>query len=214
MRPLRVDRAGWPFIAIFAIPAALFAARGRQRMAVACAGLAGYMAVFFRDPDRRCDTSPPDRESVVAPADGVVVVAGDAEPGVPPPGDWRQVSIFLSPLDVHVNRSPYAGRVSRTDYRPGRFLAAFTDAAAAENERTEVWLAAEAERTVVFRQVVGVMARRVVLRVGEGDHLDAGQRIGLMKFGSRMDVFVPRDCTVVVNQGDRVRGGETVIARW
>ena len=106
------------------------------------------------------------------------------------------------------------GRVVRTEYRPGRFAAAFTGVAATDNERTEVWLAGDGGRTVVFRQVVGVLARRIVLRVGEGAQLRAGQRIGLMKFGSRMDVFVPRDCTVVVERGDRVRGGETVIARW
>ncbi|MGI8693597.1 MAG: phosphatidylserine decarboxylase [Geodermatophilaceae bacterium] len=225
MRRLRLDRAGWPFIASFAVPAALLAARGHRRWAVPFAALAGYLGLFFRDPDRSCDVpmpdvlasdpdAAPDPDAVLAPADGVVVVAGDPEPGVPPAGHWRQVSIFLSPVDVHVNRSPYGGRVTRTTYRPGRFLAAFTDAAAAENERTEIWLDAAAGRTIVFRQVVGFLARRIVLRVSAGDQLHAGQRIGLMKFGSRMDVFVPRDCTVVVNRGDRVRGGESVIARW
>ncbi len=220
---LRLDRSGWPFVASFAVPAALLAARGRWRWAVPVAALAGYMSFFFRDPDRSCDVAvtaeadqgtAPDPDAVLAPADGVVVVAGDPEPGVPPAGDWRQVSIFLSPVDVHVNRSPYGGRVTRTSYRPGRFLAAFRDAAAAENERTEIWLDAAAGRTIVFRQVVGFLARRIVLRVSAGDRLHAGQRIGLMKFGSRMDVFVPRDCTVVVSRGDRVRGGESVIARW
>ena len=214
MTRLRPDRAGWPFIAAFATPAALLTALGQRRWALPFVMLAGYMGLFFRDPDRPCDAGPLDPDTVVAPADGVVVVAGDPEPGVPPPGDWRQVSIFLSPVDVHMNRSPYGGRVTRTEYRPGRFFAAFTNAAAAENERTEIWLAAEAERTVVFRQVVGVLARRIVLRVSPGDQLSTGQRIGLMKFGSRMDVFVPRDCTVVVDRGARVRGGETVIARW
>lgn len=214
MSRLRLDRAGWPFIVSFAGPAALLTAGGARRWALVLAALAGYMALFFRDPDRPCDLAPADPDAVLAPADGMVVVAGDPEPGVPPPGDWRQVSIFLSPLDVHMNRSPYGGRVTRTEYRPGRFLAAFSKAAAAQNERAEIWLSAEAERTIVFRQVVGVLARRIVLRVSAGDQLRTGQRIGLMKFGSRMDVFVPRDCTVVVDRGERVRGGESVIARW
>lgn len=211
---MRLDRAGWPFISACTVPAVLLAMRGSRRWALGFAALGGYLALFFRDPDRPCDAQPPGPDDVVSPADGVVVVAGDPEPGVPPPGDWRQVSIFLSPVDVHMNRSPYGGRVTRTDYRPGRFLAAFSAAAAAENERTELWLTAEGGRTIVFRQVVGVLARRIVLRVSPGDRLTTGQRIGLMKFGSRMDVFVPRDCTVVVDRGDRVRGGETVIARW
>lgn len=214
MSHVRLDRAGRPFVAAFALPAALLAARGHRRWALPFALLGGYMGLFFRDPDRQCDGGPVDPDAVLAPADGLVVVAGDPEPGVPPPGDWRQVSIFLSPLDVHMNRSPYGGRVTRTEYRPGRFLAAFKDAAAAENERTEIWLVAPGGRAVVFRQVVGFLARRIVLRVDAGDLLRTGQRIGLMKFGSRMDVFVPRDCTVGVSKGDRVRGGESVIASW
>jgi len=211
---LRPDRAGWPFIGAFAVPAALLAACGCRRWALTFSALTGYMALFFRDPDRPCDTPCTDADAVIAPADGVVVVAGDPEPGVPPPGDWRQVSIFLSPVDVHMNRSPYGGLVTHTEHRPGRFLAAFSRAAAAENERTEIWLSGAADRTIVFRQVVGVLARRIVLRVSPGETLRAGQRVGLMKFGSRMDVFVPPDCTVVIDRGDRVRGGETVIARW
>lgn len=214
MRQPRLDPAGWPFVAAVAVPAALLAARGRGRLAVACSILAGYLALFFRDPDRSCDRTAPDPDAVLAPADGVVVVAGEPELAVSPPGDWRQVGIFLSPVDVHVNRSPYGGQVTHTEYRPGRFLAAFSHAAAAENERTEIWLAADGGRTVVFRQVVGVLARRIVLRISPGDRLRTGQRIGLMRFGSRMDVFVSPDCTVVVDRGDRVRGGETVIARW
>ncbi len=171
------------------------------------------MTLFFRDPDRNCDLVPAPKDDVVAPADGLVVVAGDPEPDVAPPGDWQQVSIFLSPADVHMNRSPYRGSVTRCDYRPGTFLAAYRERSSLDNERSEIWLR-DGEREVVFRQIVGVMARRIVTRTQVGAHLDTGQRIGLMKFGSRMDVFVPRDCTVIAARGDRVRGGETVIARW
>jgi len=209
-----MDPAGRPFVAAFGVPTVMLVLGRRWRWAVPVGALAALMAAFFRDPDRPCDRTPPGADEVLAPADGVIVVAGTPEPRVAPTGDWQQISIFLSPLDVHMNRTPYGGRVARTEYRPGRFAAAFTGAAAMDNERTEVWLAGEGGRTVVFRQVVGVLARRIVLRVGEGAQLRAGQRIGLMKFGSRMDVFVPRDCTVLVERGDRVRGGETVIARW
>lgn len=209
-----MDPAGWPFVTAVAVPALLLLALRQRRLAFAAAALTGGMAAFFRDPDRSCDVTPPGTDEVRAPADGVVVVAGTPEPGVPPPGEWQQISIFLSPLDVHVNRSPYHGRVRRTDYRPGRFAAAFTGAAASDNERTEIWLEDEQGRTVIFRQVVGVLARRIVLRVGPDTQLATGQRVGLMKFGSRMDVFVPPDCTVLVTRGERVRGGESVIGRW
>lgn len=209
-----MDPQGAPFVALFVVPALALAAVGRRAWAVPFALLGGFMVAFFRDPDRSCDRTAPDPDAVLAPADGIVVVAGTPEPGVPPAGEWQQISIFLSPLDVHMNRAPYGGRVTSTQYRPGRFRAAFTGAAATDNERTEVWVTDAAGRTVVFRQVVGVLARRIVLRLTGGATVRTGQRIGLMKFGSRMDVFVPPDCTVEVSRGDRVRGGESVIARW
>jgi phosphatidylserine decarboxylase len=217
---MRIDRAGWPFLAVPMAPAAAFAALGRvtgrrglQRASWPWLGLSAYMALFFRDPDRHCDSEPPSAEDVLAPADGVVMVAGRPQPGVAPEGDWQQVSIFLSVVDVHVNRSPYRGQVTSTNYRRGSFLAAYRKESAHRNERSEIWLR-DGDRQVVFRQVVGVLARRIVTRVRAGDQLATGQRMGLMKFGSRMDVFVPPSCTVTVTEGQRVRGGETVIARW
>ncbi len=210
---MRIDPAGRPFIAGFAVPAVLLVLARRRWLALPLAAVAGFMTVFFRDPDRSCDRVPAPTDDVLAPADGLVVVAGDPEPGVAPPGEWQQVSIFLSPVDIHMNRSPYRGSVTRCEYRAGAFLAAYRDRSSLDNERTEIWLA-DGERHIVFRQVVGVMARRIVTRTQVGAHLETGERMGLMKFGSRMDVFVPRDCTVIAARGDRVRGGETVIARW
>jgi phosphatidylserine decarboxylase len=180
-------------------------------------GLSAYMALFFRDPDRRCDTQPPAPDEVLSPADGVVMVAGAPQDDVAPEGDWQQVSVFLSVVDVHVNRSPYSGEVVESSYRPGSFLAAYRKESAHRNERSELWLRnsdGPTTRTVVFRQVVGVLARRIVTRTAPGRRLATGERMGLMKFGSRMDVFVPPECTVTVRKGQRVRGGETVIARW
>jgi phosphatidylserine decarboxylase len=217
---MRIDRAGWPFIAGPLAPAAALAVAGRAagrpwaRLAAApFLGLSAYMALFFRDPDRRCDLVAPDSDEVLSPADGVVMVAGEPQPGVAPEGDWQQVSVFLSVVDVHVNRAPYRGTVTEYSYRPGSFLAAYRKESAHRNERSELWVR-NGERTVVFRQIVGALARRIVTRVGVDAEVAAGERIGLMKFGSRMDVFVPRECTVTVTQGQRVRGGETVIARW
>jgi phosphatidylserine decarboxylase len=217
---MRIDRAGWPFLAVPLGSSAASAVLGRtadRRWARVGAwpllALSAYMALFFRDPQRRCDTVPPASEDVLSPADGVVMVAGDPQPGVAPDGDWQQVSIFLSVVDVHVNRSPYRGRITSSSYTPGSFLAAYRAESAHRNERSELWVQ-DGDRTVVFRQIVGVLARRIVTRVVPGDQVATGQRIGLMKFGSRMDVFVPRECTVLVEKGQRVRGGETVIARW
>jgi len=210
---MRIDPAGRPFIVGFAVPTIFFALTGRRWLALPLGAIAAFMTAFFRDPDRSCDRVPAPANDVLAPADGLVVVAGEPEPGVAPPGKWLQVSIFLSPVDVHMNRSPYRGSVTRCDYRAGAFLAAYRDRSSLDNERSEIELV-DGERRIVFRQVVGVMARRIVTRTQVGAHLDTGERMGLMKFGSRMDVFVPRDCTVMAARGDRVRGGETVIARW
>jgi len=217
---MRIDRAGWPFITGPLAPAAALAVAGRvsgRRWARLAGwpflGLSAYMALFFRDPDRRCDAVPPSRDDVLSPADGIVMVAGEPQPGVAPEGEWQQVSVFLSVVDVHVNRAPYRGEVTRYSYQPGSFLAAYRKESAHRNERSELELR-DGDRTVVFRQIVGALARRIVTRVDAGAQVATGERIGLMKFGSRMDVFVPRECTVTVTKGQRVRGGETVIARW
>jgi phosphatidylserine decarboxylase len=124
---------------------------------------------------------------------------------------WQQVTIFLSPLDGHINRIPVEGRVARIDYRPGTFLPAYKEEASG-NELNEIWLDHDG-RTVVVRQVVGVLARRIVCRIVEGQTLQRGERIGLMKFGSRMDVFLPADAQLLVAVGQQVVAAETVLAR-
>jgi phosphatidylserine decarboxylase len=213
---MRIDPAGWPFISVPLAPAAALAVaggRGARLGAAPLVALSAYMALFFRDPDRRCDSEPPAADDVLSPADGVVMVAGEPQEGVAPEGDWQQVSVFLSVVDVHVNRSPYRGEVVESSYRTGSFLAAYRKESAHRNERSEIWLR-DGGRCVVFRQIVGVLARRIVTRTGVGQRLATGERMGLMKFGSRMDVFVPRECIITVTKGQRVRGGETVIARW
>ena len=134
---------------------------------------------------------------VVSPADGRVGLAGDPEPGAAPPGQWKQVSIFLSPMDVHVNRVPVSGRVLRVDYKPGKFLPAYKREAAIDNERNEFWID-HAGQTIVCRQVVGILARRIVCRVPVGADVRTGERFGVMKFGSRIDLFLPPTATVKI----------------
>lgn len=204
---MRIDRAGYPFIAAALVPAAALAATRRHGLAVPFALLGAFMAYFFRDPERLV---PRDPGLVVSPADGRVMIAGPSDGRWSPPGGWKQITIFLSPMDVHINRTPVEGRVTKIDYRPGTFLPAYKESAN-DNERNEVWMDYRG-RPVVFRQVVGMLARRIVCRVHEGDVLERGQRVGLMKFGSRMDVFLPTDAELLVSVGDHVVGGETVLA--
>ncbi len=215
---MKIDRDGTPFIAVSTLPAVALAATGRRRLALGALALPLAVGAFFRDPDRRPDLgATPDPGVVLAPADGKVMHVGTPQDGVAPPGTWQQISIFLSLSDVHINRTPVAGTVVAVGHRPGRYLAAFRAESAQENERSEIVVESEVGgelRTVVFRQIVGVAARRVVTRVGVGDALVAGERIGLMRFGSRMDVFVPPTVEVTVSVGDRTVGGESVIARW
>jgi phosphatidylserine decarboxylase len=170
--------------------------------------LAAFFLFFFRDPERTASLGDDD---VVAPADGRVLVAGPAVAEAAPAGSWQQVSIFLSPIDVHVNRVPVSGRVTRVSYSRGRFLPAYRHDAATANERSEIWIDHHGQ-TIVARQIVGILARRVVCRIEAGTDVHAGDRFGIMKFGSRMDVFVPVTATLKVSVGQSVRGGETVIA--
>ena len=206
---MRIDPAGFPFVigalALGAIAGVVFS---WPLLAVPFVILAGFFLFFFRDPERRVSA---DQAAVLSPADGRVLVAGAAVAAAAPPGSWQQISIFLSPMDVHVNRVPVSGRVTRVSFTRGRFLPAYHRDAAAANERSEIWID-HAGQMVVARQIVGILARRVVCRVQSGADVRAGERFGVMKFGSRMDVFVPTSATIAVTVGQAVRGGETVIA--
>jgi phosphatidylserine decarboxylase len=205
---LRIDSAGFPFIAGALLVGLLVGAIGSWLLALPWLVLAAFFLFFFRDPHR---VSPSTAAAVLSPADGRVLVAGPAVADSAPPGSWQQVSIFLSPMDVHVNRIPASGTVTQVSFKPGRFLPAYKHDAGSANERSEIWIDHHGQ-PVVARQIVGMLARRVVCRVAAGTKVRAGDRFGIMKFGSRMDVFVPLDATILVKVGESVRGGETVIA--
>ena len=157
---MKIDRAGFPFIAAALVPAVGLAAAKRYKSSAGLALLTGFLTYFFRDPERQVPVEP---GLVVSPADGRIMIAGPSDGRWAPPGDWLQVTIFLSPMDVHINRTPVGGRVTRIHYRPGTFLPAY-DESANDNELNEIWLDHDG-RTVVFRQVVGMLARRIVCRV-------------------------------------------------
>jgi phosphatidylserine decarboxylase len=205
---MRIDPAGFPFI-ISAVAAAVLAGLTLGwGFAFPFLVFAGFFLFFFRDPDRQIAASD---DVVLSPADGRVLVAGSAEAAAAPPGEWQQISIFLSPMNVHVNRVPVSGRVTRVSFQRGRFLPAYHRDAAATNERSEIWID-HGGRPIVARQIVGVLARRVVCRLQSGAVVRAGDRYGVMKFGSRMDVFLPPGAELRVKVGEAVRGGETIIA--
>jgi phosphatidylserine decarboxylase len=205
---MRIDPAGLPFIGGALALALLSGAAVAWLLALPFLVLGAFCLFFFRDPARRASAR---EDEVLSPADGRVLVAGDAEAAAAPDGIWQQISIFLSPMDVHVNRVPVSGRVTRVTYQPGTFLPAYHRDAAATNERSEIWID-HSGQMVVARQIVGILARRVVCRAATGMEVRAGDRYGIMKFGSRMDIFLPRSATIQVAVGDIVRGGETVIA--
>ena len=204
---MKIDRAGFPIIGAALVPAAIAAVAKRPAIATSFALLGGFLTYFFRDPERQV---PQASGLVVAPADGRVMIAGPTDHRWAPPGDWKQITIFLSPMDVHINRTPVEGRITKIEYKPGKFLPAY-DEGSNDNELNELWIDSNG-RTVVVRQVVGILARRIVCRVVVGQDLERGERIGLMKFGSRMDVFLPPDADVRVSVGDRTVAGETVLA--
>jgi phosphatidylserine decarboxylase len=207
---MRIDPAGLPFIGGALALALAAGAAVAWLLALPFLVIGAFFVFFFRDPDRTFASA--DRDDVVlSPADGRVLVAGDAVAAAAPPGTWQQVSIFLSPVDVHVNRVPVSGTVTRVAYTPGRFLPAYRHDAATTNERSEIWIEHRGQ-TIVARQIVGILARRVVCRVAVGAQVQAGDRFGIMKFGSRMDVFLPPSADVRVRVGDVVRGGVSVIA--
>jgi len=200
-------REGIPFVAGFIVPGLLFVVLGWWIVAAMCLLLAAFMAFFFRDPERDC---PIDNRIVVSPADGQVVSASsvDERAGNSP----TQISIFLSPLDVHINRSPIAGEIVDVVYKPGAFHVASREIASVENEQNVVTVRGE-KLTIVFRQIAGVLARRIVLKKEKGDRVALGERIGLMKFSSRMDVILPAEVDVLVRKGDRVIGGISILGR-
>ncbi|MGE5505800.1 MAG: phosphatidylserine decarboxylase [Actinomycetota bacterium] len=208
---LPINREGWPFIALFAVVALLL---GQLWAPLGWAGaiLTCWCAYFFRDPDR---VTPTRAGLVVSPADGIVCMVGMAVPpaelGMGPEPRMR-VSVFMSVFDVHVNRTPVDGKVLKLAYKPGKFLNASLDKASEDNERMAVRMATPDGREVAFVQIAGLVARRIKCDLVEGLEMRAGQRFGLIRFGSRVDVYMPDGTTPLVACGQRMLAGETVLA--
>jgi phosphatidylserine decarboxylase len=208
---MRLAKEGYPLIVSGAAVTSVVAAVG-WKLAASLLGLATLaIAGFFRDPERRI---PAGEGLVVAPADGRVVNIADVAGGSEFGDAVTRVSIFLSPLDVHINRMPVAGRIQGMRYQRGEFLPAYKAEASARNEQNSLEVMDPQERLFGVVQIAGVLARRVVCRVKPGDHLQRGDRFGLIMFGSRTDLYLPRGCKLEISEGQRVTGGETIVARF
>ncbi|HEY5908801.1 MAG TPA: phosphatidylserine decarboxylase family protein [Vicinamibacteria bacterium] len=205
---MTIAREGWPYIGILlGVAAIAFAFRFPWTGGI-LAVLGLFTTFFFRDPERAI---PGDPKLVLSPADGKVVQVVPAPDGHPLGKGATQVSIFLSIFDVHINRSPIAGKITAVQYHPGEFLPAFDHKASERNEQNSVIVEAGSSR-VMFKQIAGLIARRIVFKKRLDDEVAAGERVGLIKFGSRVDVFLPTGVTLRVKVGDRVSGGTSVIA--
>ncbi|MEX0686024.1 MAG: phosphatidylserine decarboxylase family protein [Balneolales bacterium] len=171
--------------------------------------LIGFTLYFFRDPERN---TPLAEDKLISPADGKVILIKDIIENTYIQGPATQVSIFLSPLDVHVNRNPVSGLLEYAKYIPGKYLVAWHEKSSELNERAEFGVLHNNKTKIFYKQIAGFIARRIVFHIKEGDQLIAGKRFGMMKFGSRMDIMVPANVKFNIKVNDRVVAGETVIA--
>jgi phosphatidylserine decarboxylase len=198
---------GYPFIIIFALITVLVYIFGKPWVAVLPLAITIFMSFFFRDPER---TIPEGKGIFVSPADGKVILVKNVYEKDYLHAESKEISIFMSLFDVHVNRAPCDGKVSLIKHSSGKFLVAHKDAASMENENTVMLLEGKDEKILV-RQVAGYLARRIVCKVKVADVLKRGERYGMIKFGSRLDVYLPKNAEIKVKLGDKVKAGETII---
>lgn len=197
-----IAREGLSFIVPVGGLAVLSALFGARSLSLALSGAALFTAYFFRDPKREV---PDGDDIVVSPADGRVVEAVES-------GGGKRIAIFLSIFDVHITRAPVDGEITAISYRPGKFIPAFRPEAARENEQSELTIFSGG-LNFNLKQIAGVVARRIVCWKRRGDRVGRGERIGMIKFGSRVELLLPESAEVLVARGSRVRGGETIVAR-
>jgi len=204
-----IAKAGYPLIFGAAFVTAVFALLGLTIAAIT--GLAATLCIcgFFRDPERLI---PNKENAIVSPADGKVVFADRTETNPYLEGTCLKISVFMSVFNVHVNRVPYSGIIKELRYHPGKFFSANLDKASAENEHNAVVLTGENGKEICFVQIAGLIARRIICQIQEGDTVVRGQKFGLICFGSRLDVYLPPDVNLNVRVGDKVSAGSSILA--
>ncbi len=203
-----VASEGWPFIIPLALVTALLFALGWKNTGIVTLVLTLFVLFFFRDPERNV---PQSSDLVVSPADGKVIVVKDVFEPTYLKQDVKQISIFLSVFNVHVNRSPIDGTVELVQYNPGKFHVASVDKASLDNEQTAM-VVARGRYKILVKQIAGLIARRIVCYAKAGDTIKRGDRYGLIRFGSRVDIFLPKNAEIKVKTGDRIKGARDVIA--
>lgn len=202
-------REGYPFMAFFIILTVLTAVFNLFWLSAVSFLLTLFMFYFFRDPDRE---TPEDQHAFYAPADGKIIVIAEAGEDEILKANALKISIFMSPLNVHVNRAPCDGIVKEVKHFSGKFYSAFTDDASTLNEHITMRLDSDMHGSIIVKQIAGAVARRCVCRVAPDTSLKQGERYGIIKFSSRIDIFLPLDAKVKVKLDDKVRAGETVLA--
>ena len=202
-----VAAEGWPFIVPLAVVTIVLFVLGWKNTGFVLLVLTLFVLFFFRDPER---TVPDGNAAVVSPADGRVIVVKDVYEPTYLKQDVKQISIFLSVFNVHVNRSPIGGTIEAVQYNPGKFHVASVDKASLDNEQTAMVIANGKSRVLV-KQIAGLIARRIVCYARPGDRISRGERYGLIRFGSRVDIFLPKDAELKVKVGDRIKGARDII---
>lgn len=203
-----VARAGYPFIFAAAFVTVIFALLELAAPALLAMAATIFIVYFFRDPERAVPSSP---AAIVAPADGKVIGLETVDGGAFFKGECRKLSIFMSVFNVHVNRVPFDGVVRKIDYHPGKFVAANLDKASSDNERNAVFIETQTGKPITVVQIAGLVARRIICRLAEGDAVAKGQRFGMICFGSRVDLYLPLEFEASVAVGDIVQSGATIV---
>ncbi len=204
-----IAKAGYPFIFAAAFVTAVFALLELTGPALSGLVITACICGFFRDPDRLI---PNKENAIVSPADGKVIFAERIEANPWIEGPCLKISVFMSVFNVHVNRVPYSGTIRDVRYHPGKFFSANLDKASAENEHNAVVLLTEKGKEICFVQIAGLIARRIICGIQEGDSVVRGQKFGLICFGSRLDVYFPADVNLNVRVGDKVSAGSSILA--
>jgi phosphatidylserine decarboxylase len=206
---IKLAPEGWPFIIFFAVVTLVVIFAGGMMAAALPFALTLFMLYFFRDPER---SVPGDKGVFVSPADGRIIVISEVRETEYLNADVKQISIFMSPFNVHVNRAPCDGMVKTVRHNKGRFMAAYKDESSIMNENIGMVMETE-YGDVLVRQVAGFVARRAVCRKNTGDILRRGERYGIIKFSSRLDIYLPKHVEVKVRLGENVKAGETILGR-
>lgn len=203
-----VARPGYPFIFASAFTTAVMALLGLTLWALLGLASTVFIVYFFRDPDR---VVPNAAGTVVSPADGRVIAIEKADETPYYDGECKKISIFMSVFNVHINRIPYEGMVSSISYFPGKFIAANRDKASSDNERNAVFIETDQGQRITAVQIAGLIARRIICHIQSGEIVRRGQRLGMICFGSRVDLYLPVETTIAVAVGEHVRAGTSVI---